>query len=123
MRGVKLPSTLSAAIEAKLGMEQESQRMEFVLKREEQEAKRKAVEAQGIAEVSAGCGAPVFMLIAHCSLLIAFFGVQFQKIVTTGITEDLLRWKAIEATTLLAQTPGSKVTTACCACAKFHLSL
>lgn len=63
MRGVKLPSTLSAAIEAKLGMEQESQRMEFVLKREEQEAKRKAVEAQGIAEVSAGCGAPDFV---HC---------------------------------------------------------
>ncbi len=45
-RGVKLPPQLQQAIEAKLQSEQESQRMEFVLAKERQEADRKRIEAQ-----------------------------------------------------------------------------
>jgi hypothetical protein len=61
-----------AAIEEKLRAEQESERMSWVLQREEAEAKRKVIEAKGIAD--------------------------FQKIVTQGISEQLLRWKGIEGT-------------------------
>jgi len=79
----QLPENLRVAIERKLGMEQESQRMEFVLQQERQEAERKAIEAQGIAD--------------------------FQSIVTQGIDDKLLKWKGIEATTELAKSTNSKV--------------
>lgn len=83
LRQVILPSDLSAAIEEKLKAEQESQRMEFVLARESQEADRKRIEAQGIAD--------------------------FQKIVAEGISDQLLQWKGIEATEKLAASPNAKV--------------
>ncbi len=58
LRKVGLPAGLSASIEQKLSAEQESQRMEFVLMKERQEADRKRIEAQGVADfqkiVSAG---------------------------------------------------------------------
>ncbi|MFA7229393.1 MAG: prohibitin family protein, partial [Melioribacteraceae bacterium] len=44
MRQIILPSGLTASIEEKLKSEQESQRMQFVLKKEEQEADRKRIE-------------------------------------------------------------------------------
>eukprot|EP01046_Picozoa_sp_COSAG06_P034904 COSAG06_NODE_3698_length_4997_cov_1.758677_4_plen_109_part_00 len=83
MRAIKLPVKITEAIERKLQMEQESQRMEFVLKKERQEAERKAIEAEGIA--------------------------QFQMIVTKGIDERLLRWRGIEATRELAASKNAKV--------------
>lgn len=83
LRSVGLPKGLSDAIEEKLKAEQESQRMQFVLKREQQEAERKRIEAQGIAD--------------------------FQRIVTKGISDELLRWKGIEATEKLANSSNSKV--------------
>jgi prohibitin 1 len=83
LRQVILPSDLSSAIEEKLKAEQESQRMEFVLARERQEADRKRIEAQGIAD--------------------------FQKIVAEGISDQLLQWKGIEATEKLAASPNAKV--------------
>jgi regulator of protease activity HflC (stomatin/prohibitin superfamily) len=83
LRQVMLPSDLSAAIEEKLKAEQESQRMEFILTRESQEADRKRIEAQGIAD--------------------------FQKIVAEGISDQLLQWKGIEATEKLASSPNAKV--------------
>ncbi|MBD3240049.1 MAG: prohibitin family protein [Chitinivibrionales bacterium] len=83
LRSVGLPKGLSDAIEEKLKAEQESQRMQFVLKREQQEAERKRIEAQGIAD--------------------------FQRIVTKGISEELLRWKGIEATENLASSSNSKI--------------
>ncbi|MBI1803230.1 MAG: prohibitin family protein [Ignavibacteriae bacterium] len=83
MRRVGLPAGLSAAIEEKLRMEQESQRMQFVLTKERQEADRKRIEAQGISD--------------------------FQKIVTLGISENLLRWKGIEATLKIAESNNTKV--------------
>jgi regulator of protease activity HflC (stomatin/prohibitin superfamily) len=83
LRKVGLPAGLSASIEEKLRAEQESQRMQFVLTKEKQEAERKRIEAQGISD--------------------------FQNIVARGISEQLLRWKGIEATEKLASSPNAKV--------------
>lgn len=82
MKRIKLPINVSAAIEHKLQMEQESERMKFVLIKEQQEAERKKIEAEGIA--------------------------NFQTIVSSGINDDLLRWKGIEATAELAKSPNAK---------------
>jgi regulator of protease activity HflC (stomatin/prohibitin superfamily) len=82
LRKLTLPRRLAAAIEEKLGAEQESQRMQFVLERERQEAERRRIEAQGIAD--------------------------FQRIVSQGIDERL-RWKGIESTQKLAESQNAKV--------------
>jgi len=83
LRRVGLPPGLTASIEEKLRAEQESQRMQFVLTKEKQEADRKRIEAQGIAD--------------------------FQKIVAQGISDNLLRWKGIEATMKIAESNNAKV--------------
>jgi regulator of protease activity HflC (stomatin/prohibitin superfamily) len=83
LRNVALPSQLTDAIEQKQRADQESQRMEFILRKERQEADRKRIEAQGIAD--------------------------FQRIVAAGISEQLLRWKGIEATEKLANSTNTKV--------------
>jgi regulator of protease activity HflC (stomatin/prohibitin superfamily) len=83
LRQIILPSRLTQSIEEKLQAEQESQRMAFVLKKEEQEADRKRIEAKGIAD--------------------------FQDIVSRGISEQLLKWKGIEATEKLALSQNSKI--------------
>jgi len=83
LRQITLPSGLTASIEEKLKAEQESQRMQFVLQRETQEAERKRIEAKGIAD--------------------------FQEIVSKGISEQLLKWKGIEATEKLAGSANTKI--------------
>ena len=83
LRNVKLPPTVTAAIEAKKQAEQEALRMEFVLQRERQEAERKRIEAAGIRD--------------------------FQRIVAQGISAQLLTWKGIEATEKLASSTNAKV--------------
>ena len=83
LRAIVLPDRLRVAIESKLQMEQESQRMDFVLQKERQEAERKRIEAKGIAD--------------------------FQQIVSQGIDEKTLRWKGIEATVDLAKSENAKV--------------
>jgi len=82
LRQVGLPPNLTNSIEQKLQSEQESQRMEFILAKESQEAERKRIEAQGIAD--------------------------FQKIVSQGLSEPFLRWKGIEATEKLATSTNAK---------------
>jgi regulator of protease activity HflC (stomatin/prohibitin superfamily) len=83
LRKLTLPARLAAAIEEKLGAEQESQRMQFVLTKEKQEAERKRIEAQGVAD--------------------------FQRIVSQGISDQLLKWKGIEATLKVAESQNAKV--------------
>jgi regulator of protease activity HflC (stomatin/prohibitin superfamily) len=83
LRDVKLPDRLQTSIQAKLSAEQEAAQMQFVLQKEQREAERKKIEAEGIA--------------------------TFQKIVSEGISENLLKWKGIETTKDLANSPNSKV--------------
>jgi regulator of protease activity HflC (stomatin/prohibitin superfamily) len=83
LRQIQLPARLTQSIEEKLQAEQESQRMAFILLKEEQEADRKRIEAKGIAD--------------------------FQNIVAKGISDQLLKWKGIEATEKLANSQNTKV--------------
>jgi prohibitin 1 len=83
LRSVALPPLLTTAIQEKLQAEQQAQRMRFVLDRERQEADRKRVEAQGIAD--------------------------FQTIVARGISSELLKWKAIEVAHELSKSPNAKI--------------
>ena len=83
LRQIILPPGLTNSIEEKLKSEQESQRMQFILQRETQEAERKRIEAKGIAD--------------------------FQDIVSKGISDQLLKWKGIEATEKLAGSSNTKI--------------
>jgi prohibitin 1 len=83
LRDIQLPATLKASIEAKQQAEQEALAMNFRLQKETQEAQRKRIEAQGVRD--------------------------FQQIVAQGISAQLLEWKGIEATELLAKSPNTKV--------------
>ena len=83
LRRIGLPPVVANAIQEKLRREQEAEQMKFVLQKEQQEAERKRIEAQGIAD--------------------------FQRIVAQGISAQLLEWKGIEATEKLAASSNSKV--------------
>ncbi len=83
LRKIAMPPVVANAIQEKLRREQEAEQMKFVLQKEQQEAERKRIEAQGIAD--------------------------FQKIVTQGISPQLLEWKGIEATEKLVASPNSKI--------------
>ena len=50
VRNITLPGSVKAVIEQKINAEQDAQKMQFVLQKEKQEAERKRVEAQGIAD-------------------------------------------------------------------------
>ena len=82
LRKVDLPKLVVEAINAKLAADQQAQQMRFVLDKERQEAERKRIEAQGIQD--------------------------FQRIISQGLSEQLLRWKGIETTRALAESPNSK---------------
>jgi len=80
VRNLTLPQSVKEAIESKINAEQEAQKMTFVLQRERQEAERKRVEAQGIAD--------------------------YQKILSTGLSDKLLQYEMIKAITV---SPNSKL--------------
>lgn len=83
VRKINLPNSVKQTIESKISAEQEAQKMQFVLQKERQEAERKRVEAQGIAD--------------------------YQKILSTGLTDKQLQYEAIKAQRELAASPNSKV--------------
>ncbi len=83
VRDVVIPAKISEAINFKLTADQEAQKMQFTIEKEKLEAERKRIEAGGIAD--------------------------FQKIVSAGITNSYLKWKGIEATQKIAESPNSKV--------------
>lgn len=80
VRNLTLPESVKATIESKINAEQEAQKMTFVLQKERQEAERKRVEAQGIAD--------------------------YQKILSTGLSDRLLQYEMIKA---IASSPNSKL--------------
>lgn len=79
---VRLPDRVREAIEKKEEQQQVQQEYIFRIEREKLESERKRVEAEGIRD--------------------------FQQIVQTGISENYLRWRGIEATLRLATSPNSK---------------
>jgi regulator of protease activity HflC (stomatin/prohibitin superfamily) len=83
VRNITLPASVKASIESKINAEQDAQKMQFVLQKEKQEAERKRVEAQGIAD--------------------------YQRIISTGLTDKQLQYETIKANLELAKSPNSKV--------------
>jgi len=83
VRNISLPATVRASIESKIQAEQDAQKMQFVLQKERQEADRKRVEAQGIAD--------------------------YQKILSTGLSDKQLQYESIKAQKEIALSPNTKI--------------
>lgn len=83
VRNISLPASVKASIESKINAEQDAQKMQFVLQKERQEADRKRVEAQGIAD--------------------------YQKILSTGLSDKQLTYESIKAQKEIALSPNAKV--------------
>jgi len=81
--GIELPPAIVSAINRQTEQFYQIQEFKYRVEREVEEAKRKQVEANGIA--------------------------AFQKTVSQGISDSYLRWRGIEATLALAQSPNSKI--------------
>src|SRR5690242_261975 len=80
---IELPPDIVAAINRQTEQFYMIQEYKFRVEREAEESKRKQIEADGIA--------------------------AFQKTVSQGISDSYLRWRGIEATLLLSQSPNAKV--------------
>jgi regulator of protease activity HflC (stomatin/prohibitin superfamily) len=83
VRNITLPQSVKTTIEQKISAEQEAQKMQFVLQKERQEAERKRVEAQGIAD--------------------------YQRIISLSLTDKQLQYEQIKAMKELAASPNSKM--------------
>jgi regulator of protease activity HflC (stomatin/prohibitin superfamily) len=83
VRNITLPTSVKGSIEEKIKAEQDAQKMEFVLQKEKQEAERKRVEAQGIAD--------------------------YQRIMSSGLTDKQLQYEQIQMMKGLVTSPNAKV--------------
>jgi len=83
IRNINLPTSVKTTIESKINAEQDAQKMTFVLQKEKQEAERKRVEAQGIAD--------------------------YQRIISMGLTDKQLQYEQIKAQKELAASPNTKI--------------
>jgi regulator of protease activity HflC (stomatin/prohibitin superfamily) len=83
IRNITLPESVRRTIESKINAEQDAQKMQFVLQKEKQEAERKRVEAQGIAD--------------------------YQRILSTGLSDRQLQYESILAQKAIATSPNAKV--------------
>jgi regulator of protease activity HflC (stomatin/prohibitin superfamily) len=83
LKSIALPKNLTKAIEDKLEAEQQAQRMEFILQQEKQEAERKRIQATGERDAN--------------------------KIISEGLSEPVLQFKALDAWLKLSMSPNSKV--------------
>ena len=83
VRNITLPNSVKASIESKINAEQDAKKMEFVLLKEKQEAERKRVEAQGIAD--------------------------YQRIINTGLTDQQLQYEQIKAMKEIALSQNAKI--------------
>lgn len=83
VRNITLPQMVKSAIETKITAEQEAQKMQFVLQKERQEADRKRVEAQGIAD--------------------------YQRIISESLTDKQLQYEQIKAMKELAASANAKM--------------
>ena len=83
IRNITLPQAVSTSIEQKISAEQDAQKMQFVLQKERQEAERKRVEAQGIAD--------------------------YQHIISESLTDRQLQYESIKAQLEVAKSANAKV--------------
>jgi regulator of protease activity HflC (stomatin/prohibitin superfamily) len=83
VRNITLPTAVKGSIEQKIQAEQDAQKMQFVLQKEKQEADRKRVEAQGIAD--------------------------YQHIISESLTDKQLQYEQIKATMEIAKSQNAKV--------------
>jgi regulator of protease activity HflC (stomatin/prohibitin superfamily) len=83
MKSIQLPSGLATSIEQKLQAEQDVMRMEFTLKQAKLEADRKIIEAKGTSDA--------------------------QKIISEGLTNEIIKIRSIEAFMELSKSPNSKI--------------
>ena len=83
IRNITLPASVRTSIEQKISAEQDAQKMQFVLQKEKQEAERKRVEAQGIAD--------------------------YQRIISEGLTDKQLQYESIKAQLELAKSQNAKI--------------
>jgi regulator of protease activity HflC (stomatin/prohibitin superfamily) len=83
VRNITLPTMVKTAIEQKITAEQDAQKMQFVLQKERQEAERKRVEAQGIAD--------------------------YQRIINESLTDRQLQYEQIKAMKELANSSNAKM--------------
>lgn len=83
MKSIQLPRGLSTSIEQKLQAEQDAMRMEFILQQERLEAERKIIAAKGTRDA--------------------------QKILSEGLTKEIIQLRSIDAFKELAKSANSKV--------------
>lgn len=83
VRNITLPAAVKNTIEQKIQAEQEAQKMQFVLQKEKQEADRKRIEAQGIAD--------------------------YQHIISESLTDKQLQYEQIKAYKEMALSQNAKV--------------
>lgn len=83
LKSIVLPRNLARAIEEVLEAEQQSQRMQFVLLQEKQEADRMRIQAEGIRDA--------------------------QNIISQGLDPLILQFKSIEAFMELSKSPNTKI--------------
>lgn len=80
---VELPPTIKTAIEAKLEQRELAAAYEFILKKEEKEAERKRIEAQGYHD--------------------------YNVTINASLTRQILTWRGVQATLELARSNNAKV--------------
>ena len=116
MKSIVLPPGLARAIEVKLEAEQSSQRMQFVLEQERQEADRTIIAAEAqrkIAEIQANGRAEALKIEAAGraeALKVEALGTKdANDTVRSGLDDKILRYLTIEAYQRLATSPNAKV--------------
>lgn len=83
MKSIQLPPGLASSIEQKLQAEQDVMRMEFTLKQAKLEADRKIIEARGTSDA--------------------------QKIISEGLTSEIIKIRSIEAFMELSKSQNTKI--------------
>lgn len=83
IRNITLPGPVRTSIEQKMSAEQDAQKMQYVLQKEQQEAQRKRIEAQGIAD--------------------------YQHIISESLTDKQLQYESIKAQLEIAKSANAKV--------------
>lgn len=83
MKSIQMPAGLASSMEQKLQAEQNAMRMEFILQQEKLETERKIIEATGTKDT--------------------------QKILSEGLTDNIIKIRSIEAFLELSKTNNSKI--------------